>query len=590
MPYSDNPNISTGYRDAPPSSSTNPFNDDDEEVHNSIANHHGAPYRDITPPSSLFSFVQDLNAASGISNINSRTPNGSPNGSRPTSPAMSEAEEYLGALEQGNDFTTNTSFLDRSDSSTTGGGCPNGTGGDNFIWHLTPGKAGKEVESVWADRFTPSNKDERAHPIKNTIKMALLGFSMGIIVMLIGILVTNNGRPNSDNRVGAPANGNGASTDGGSGTLLDGFDPSIDTNTPDSGAPESTNLVDHGQEDPDTIAEYNAADDEDHPQAEVSSAKDKDESKLVDNTNNDKNDSAADAANDVGDANVNDGDDKEDSSTPAKDGDEANDKNENKANTDSTVSEALHSTTDLAPPPPVPDIKEDSIPIHQEAKQEEEEHNAEKYTGHRDVSKFCDGCRWKNSHYSCIQRADYMAKRFVEVKNLNQAKQNLLDKGHCPGPENEAHSEINQHNWLDSKGNTLPNETSCRKRPQPGIANTPENFCVWCEWKGSEYHCLKRALYLRDMHNLSLENAMINLMKEGKCKDERTEKEMATLREQGLEYWNAWGMYGGYTCFHRIKTLMWNPEACHSAKHDLMDSFGLCKLPPYCDEEKKDSP
>lgn len=229
--YSDNPSNSRGYRDRPDPPAPNDYQTQD-----------GTPYEDeddipisSIPPSSLFPFVGGIN-----NSIINR-------GVSPTKSLYSDEEESVGdfvrSLNLDTDDNDNT-----ANNSNNKGGLTNGApaSSNEFIWHLTPGSAGKEVDSIFVNGYDKSlSNQQHATPVRKVMKLAILGFFMGIIVMLVLLLVgTSNVDDGSSSRLGAPS---GSTT-----ALLDGFDQSIDTTTTalnldEDGTPEI--IVEEGEKD-----------------------------------------------------------------------------------------------------------------------------------------------------------------------------------------------------------------------------------------------------------------------------------------------------------------------------------------------------
>ena len=511
MPYSDNPSSSGGgYSDFPdpPTSNDNEYQDGPPQGH--VMNH---------PDSTLFSFLADIN-----------------NQNRSSSPVSNNSDESSDGLSL--EYGDNDVF----DGHVDADGAPS-----QFIWHLTPGKAGKEIDSVFVDGYYPSSSKSTSqgnNSLRNTIKMALLGFSLGIVVMLVTLLMTSNGpTKGGESRLGAP----GGVNETVNGVLDDINEGITDITTPFGesdgmlyDAPKTFENIDSYQIDNETeemdvggdqIEEVDASNSsqESEPPLEQPSLAAQPETTGKDNV-------------DIGSAQVND--------DPAV----------AKPNENQTVEKVPPQTTSNGNSSPEQPEKE------------------------VDINNFCPGCRYKGSNFSCGQRVAYMMSKFAMTEV--DAKTDLMQLGHCPDAPSQPNmwqEAIKENPHVSSTGEPLPTMfDSCRKRPKEGDALS--HFCGFCQWKVSGMNCFKRVLYLREYYGNSEEQAMLNLMKQGHCKDERTDEEMATLREQGLEYWCDFCQFQGFTCHYRLDPLSSNPEGYRSAQLSLL-SDGACTLPPWCDDE-----
>ena len=597
MPYSDNPTSSYsdnpthsrgGYRDKPDPPSTfdyetqdygTPDNEEDDNI-SSI----------VSPPVGLFPFVGDINN----SIIN-----------RSVSPTSDE-EESVGdfvrslGLDNVDDSDNNNTYIN-----TNEGGLTNGApaSSNDFIWHLTPGSNGKEVDSIFVDGYDKSStSNQQSYATKKIIKLALLGFAMGIIVMLVLLLVgtdTGNVDGGSSSRLGAP-NDSGSST-----TLLDGFDQSIDTSLnldEDEDKPDEIIVAEEGEKD------INQEEDDTHVQSsekndnqglpETTAAKE-DEADVkpqeseaatvedVDKTNPPKEEeesiATASTTSESDDSNVPahvHNEDLEEMSTAYTIAVEnIHDDEESLSDTPTNVIQPKD-PSEVQPPPPVTNNNNND-------NEGDTNSNGSKYPypDRTDVTEFCGGCRYKGSLFSCDQRVTYMKQRFGMTDD--EAKIGIMKWGHCPDPTGQTPKpQVGPE--LSSSGEPLPTYGGCRKRYNPDLGNVLDNFCGHCEWKNSAYTCFKRALWLRDHYGQTHEQAMINLMNNGYCKDERSEDDMKRLKEWGLQDWCSYCTTNdGYTCHEKLAPTFWNPDQCHSTKIALL-ADGQCKLPPYCDEEEEE--
>jgi len=596
MPYSDNPNSSYsdnnpnnysdggGYRDKPdPPSTLNPF--DDDGTPQQYDDEDSIPISSIVPPNSIFPFVGDIN-----NNIINRSVS-------PTSDEESVGD-FARSLGLDNVDDTDTNHTNNINSE---GGLTNGapTSSNDFIWHLTPGSAGKEVDSIFVDGYdkNQSSNQQNATPIRKVIKLALLGFAMGIIVMLVLLLV---GTDTSGNNVddGGSSSRLGAPNDSSTTTLLDGFDQSIDTtalnldedkpdeiivaeeegekdsNQEEDDTPVQTSEKDDNQVLPETSAAAKEDEADDKPQESESTVED------VDKTNPPKeDDEVSTATNAEGDdsdvpAHVHDEDLEEMSTAYTIAVENINHDNESSLDTPTNVIQPKD-PSEVQPPPAANQNNNGN-----NAGDTNSNGNKYPYPNRTDVSKFCGGCRYKGSLFSCDQRVTYMKQRFGMTEN--EAKIGVMKWGHCPDPTgNTPKPQVGPE--LSSSGEPLPTYGGCRKRYNPNLGNVLDNFCGHCEWKNSAYTCFKRALWLRDHYGQTHEQAMINLMNNGYCKDERSEDDLQRLKEWGLDDWCSYCTTNdGYTCHDKLAPTFWNPDQCHSTKIALL-ADGQCKLPPYCD-------
>ena len=532
MPYSDNPTRSSGggYSDFldPPTN--------DKEYQD------GSPQG---PDSTLFSFLADINDQNNRSSQHDRS-------SSPVSNNSDESSDGT-SLEYGDG---NDTALYSDDLLFDGHvvGAPNQ---NQFIWHLTPGKAGKEIDSVFVDGYYPSSSStsQGNNTLRNTIKMALLGFSLGIVVMLVTLLMTSNG-PNKggESRLGAPGGINETANG-----LLDDIDESIADVSISFG--ESDDMLYDAPKPFENIDSYQI--DNETEEMDPSSQEPTDEIEKVDASNSSQESeppldqpSLAAQPETTGKDNVDNGSAQE----------EVNDDSlaVAKPNENQTVEKVQPQTTGNG----------ESIP-----QQPEKE---------IDINNFCAGCRYKGSNFSCGQQIAYMMSKYAMTEV--DAKTDLMQLGHCPDSPSQPNMEqeaVQENPHVSSTGEPLPTMfDNCRKRPKEGDALS--HFCGFCQWKASGMNCFKRVLYLREYYGNSEEQAMLNLMEQGHCKDERTDKEMETLREQGLEYWCDFCQFQGFTCHYRLDPcldpLASNPEGYLSAQLSLL-SDGACKLPPWCDDE-----
>ena len=126
---------------------------------------------------------------------------------------------------------------------------------------------------------------------------------------------------------------------------------------------------------------------------------------------------------------------------------------------------------------------------------------------------------------------------------------------------------------------------SCRQRPKHG-EKSYANFCGHCVWKGTKYSCFQRVKFLTATYGTPELVAAQGLMDQGHCKDDYTPEQLAKQKELGIDLWcGGCQLRKDHSCDADVHFSTGGDEDKKNEMKKELISKGLCKMPPFCDED-----